>query len=177
MTISDGRPRTVTYRTDLAGQVVERKEAVTSGSTMPHEVTYRFDGEQQLQVGNDGTSAVSYDESLNRLQRNGSIGPFRDGDYGPSDYRQAGQSPDVINAYNQGSSGGSYAARGGETLADVARLLWGDANLWYRLGQANGLTAARFTGQHLTIPLGATCSADAATTHDLALAPSPASVA
>ncbi|MEP9403196.1 hypothetical protein [Sphingomonas sp. VNH70] len=165
VTISDGRPRTVTYRTDLAGQVVERKEAVTSGSTMPHEVTYRFDGEQQLQVGNDGTSAVSYDESLNRLQRNGWTGPFRDGDYGPSDYRQAGQSPDVLNAYNQGSSGGSYAARGGETLADVARALWGDANLWYLLGQANGLTAGAtlFEGQRLTIPAGVTRNANAAT--------------
>jgi hypothetical protein len=35
----------------------------------------------------------------------------------------------------------SYVVRGGETLRDVARSLYGDETLWYVIAQANGLTA------------------------------------
>lgn len=35
----------------------------------------------------------------------------------------------------------SYVVRGGETLCDIARSLYGDETLWYVIAEANGLTA------------------------------------
>lgn len=36
----------------------------------------------------------------------------------------------------QGSGGGSYTVRGGESLSSIAASLWGDAGLWYQLAGA-----------------------------------------
>jgi len=58
--ISDGRPRTVTYRTDLSFQIIRRDEAdniSTQGD--PHEVWYRFAGKQMGYVGNNGQSVFT----------------------------------------------------------------------------------------------------------------------
>ena len=45
---------------------------------------------------------------------------------------------------------------GGETLKDVARTVLGDASLWWRIADANGLTlasdAALQAGQTLSVP-------------------------
>ncbi|KQN39513.1 hypothetical protein ASG37_08125 [Sphingomonas sp. Leaf407] len=65
--ITDARSRTVSYRNDLAGQVLERREQDgNTGKGDPRAVTYRFDGQQQLEIGNDGTDAVDYQTSLDR---------------------------------------------------------------------------------------------------------------
>ena len=47
--------------------------------------------------------------------------------------------------------------RSGETLASIAGGLWGDAGLWYKIAQANGLVgidanSALAAGSTLTIP-------------------------
>ena len=59
-------------------------------------------------------------------------------------------------SYAQTSASGRYTARSGETLATVAASLYGDANLWYKLAEANGLggNAALSEGQQLTLPTG-----------------------
>ena len=51
--------------------------------------------------------------------------------------------------------------RGGDTLAGIAQQLWGDAGLWYKLADANGLTAgtALAAGQSLRLPAGVLRSA------------------
>ncbi|HEU0066048.1 MAG TPA: hypothetical protein VFQ57_02280, partial [Sphingomonas sp.] len=69
-------------------------------------------------------------------------------------------------SYDQGSDAGSYTARAGETLGSAAQALWGDASLWYKLAQANGLgaDAALATGQVLSVPPGVTRSRYAADT-------------
>ncbi len=70
----------------------------------------------------------------------------------------AGFDPSVaqITSYNQGSSAGGYTVRAGETLSSIAASLWGDASLWYRLAQANGLSgdAALMEGQSLRVSAG-----------------------
>lgn len=63
---------------------------------------------------------------------------------------------EAINSYNQGSAGGVYTARSGDTLAGIALQIWGDASLWYKLAAANGLSAASTLteGQALRLPSG-----------------------
>ncbi len=59
-----------------------------------------------------------------------------------------------INSFQQGAGAGSYTARAGETLQSVASNLWGDASLWYKIADANGLSrSARLNeGQVLRLP-------------------------
>jgi hypothetical protein len=63
-----------------------------------------------------------------------------------------------LNSYEQGGSGGGYTVRGGDTLSGIAANLWGDAGLWYKLAEANGLSqqSGLTEGQRLTIPSGVT---------------------
>ncbi|MDH4417987.1 MAG: LysM peptidoglycan-binding domain-containing protein, partial [Acidovorax sp.] len=61
----------------------------------------------------------------------------------------------IDNRYNSGAS--SYTVQSRDTLADIARTLWGDASLWWKLADVNGLAAqgpdSRLTeGQSLSIP-------------------------
>ncbi|MGK6321440.1 LysM peptidoglycan-binding domain-containing protein, partial [Sphingomonas sp. DT-204] len=72
----------------------------------------------------------------------------------------------AINSYQQGASGGSYMVQAGDTLAGIAAQLWGDANLWYKLAAANGLTgdAPLIEGQGLTVPAGVVRSSNSAST-------------
>lgn len=44
----------------------------------------------------------------------------------------------------------------GDTLAGIAAALWGDANLWYKIAEVNGLTAESqlIEGMPLLIPVG-----------------------
>lgn len=62
---------------------------------------------------------------------------------------------DAINSYQQSSGGGgSYTVKAGDTLAAVALSTWGDASLWYKIAQANGLSAndVLSPGQQLRLP-------------------------
>jgi hypothetical protein len=67
--MSDGRMRTITYKSDISGQVIRRDEA--DGNTSngdPHEVWYRFGGKELGYTGNNGTLDTSYHESIwNRM--------------------------------------------------------------------------------------------------------------
>jgi YD repeat-containing protein len=61
----------------------------------------------------------------------------------------------IDNRYNSGAS--SYTVQSGDTLAGIARTLWGDASLWWKLADVNGLAAqgpdSRLAeGQSLSIP-------------------------
>lgn len=60
----------------------------------------------------------------------------------------------------------SYTVRSGETLSSIAASLWGDASLWYKLAQANGVTAdaSLVSGQVLTVPAGVMRSGNSAST-------------
>jgi hypothetical protein len=56
--------------------------------------------------------------------------------------------------------------RQGDTLQAIAAALYGDGNLWYRIAEANGLSAgaALSEGQSLILPAGVTKSAHNAST-------------
>ena len=66
------------------------------------------------------------------------------------------QNYDPINSYYQGAAGGSYRVNQGDTLQRIAQSLYGDSSLWYKIAEANGLSAAAalVEGQTLVLPTG-----------------------
>lgn len=154
--VSDGRSRTVSFRTDGDGQIIRRDEQDYTSGGDPHEAWYRFGGRQLAYVGNNGSTNVSETQSVGDRQVSGS-GAFRGGASSATTYADTTGSYDAVNSYRQGSSAGGYTVqRTGENLRGIAQALWGDASLWYKLAEANGLQAdaALVEGQRLTVPAG-----------------------
>jgi hypothetical protein len=122
-------------------------------------------------VGNNGTNDVTYEASIRERSAaspaidSGNAGLFRNGtSTGSIGYADFSQSIDPYNSGYQGPSTGSgsagYVVRSGDTLQSIAAGLYGDANLWYRLAEANGLSAGSSLseGQSLMLPAGVTKS-------------------
>ncbi len=147
----------VAFGYDVAGQIVSRTQT-GSGAVTKREAWYVFDGREIGYIGNDGTDDVSLAASIAERQAAtpASPGYFRNGTTSGSYHSDFAQGLEAINSYGQGAAGGSYTARAGDTLQSLAAQVWGDASLWYKLAEANGLgaAAALFEGQTLTIPAG-----------------------
>ena len=81
-------------------------------------------------------------------------GAFRQGETNSSPVGDFHQGVDPLNSYAYGSKGGGYTVRAGDTLASIAKQLYGDSSLWYKIAQANGMTgqAALTEGQSLRLP-------------------------
>ncbi|MDX8356530.1 DUF6531 domain-containing protein [Sphingopyxis terrae] len=159
VSVSDGRARTVSFVNDVNGQAVRRDEADGNAAQGdPHEIWYRYAGKQMGYTGNNGTLDMDWQTSLtDRMARPPAFtGPFRDGSSTSKAYADFTASYDAYNSYAQTSASGRYTGRSGETLATVAASLYGDANLWYKLAEANGLggNATLSEGQQLTLPTG-----------------------
>lgn len=164
--IADGRTRDVSFVNDMAGQVIRRDESDNSNAGDPHEIWYRFGGEQHGYLGNNGTFETSYQQSVtNRMATTGN-GAFRLGSTASVPYADFDQNYAPITSYQQGSAGGSYTVQSGDTLQSIAAQLWGDGALWYMLAEANGMSAsvALIEGQQLIIPGGVQRSSNTATT-------------
>jgi YD repeat-containing protein len=165
--IADGRPRTVNFVKDSAGQVLRRDEADYNYSAGdPHEIWYRFGGREVGYTGNNGTLRTGYQASIDNRMRTPGTGAFRFGAVYGAEHADFNNGLDPINSYAQGSSAGGYTVRGGDTLASIAAQLWGDAQLWYKLAEANGLTADGMLaeGQNLIVPAGVMRSSHNAST-------------
>ena len=162
-TIADGRPRTVGYASDLDGRLLRRDEADANAATGdPHAVWYRFDGRQMGSATNDARgSGGDYAGSVDDRQAVEGTGAFRLGAGGGVYDSGFAQGPAGIDSTATGSEAGSYTVRGGDTLAGIAQQLWGDAGLWYKLADANGLGAGTSlaAGQTLRLPAGVLRSA------------------
>ncbi|WP_010545477.1 LysM peptidoglycan-binding domain-containing protein, partial [Sphingomonas elodea] len=158
VTVGDGRPRNIRFTNDMFGQVIRRDESDNNGAQGdPHEIWYRFGGKQIGYNGNNGTTSVDYQASIDARTQTQGTGAFRGGatwGAATADFDQSGVDP--INSYAQGSAGGGYVVRAGETLQSIAQSVWGDANLWYKIAQANGLSgpAGLTEGQRLNLPAG-----------------------
>ncbi|KTE42969.1 MULTISPECIES: DUF6531 domain-containing protein [unclassified Sphingopyxis] len=165
--VDDGVARDVTYKLDENGQIIRRDETreSTPSQASPHEIFYRFAGKQMGMIGNNGTSDTGYSESVversayDEPPTSSNAGLFRNGKKtGASFYADFAQSLTPANSNAQGSSGGTYTVRAGDTLATIAQMLYGDANLWYKIAEANGLSSgsALVEGMALTLPAGVT---------------------
>jgi YD repeat-containing protein len=161
-TINDGRSRTVSYATNMMGEVQRRQETPNgTGGGAPTQYWFRFGGKEMGTIGNDGSRFGDYGGSINTrtaVAPSGIPGAFQNG----SSYGQAeqdfGSRLSDITSYHQGSVSNTLRARGGETLSSIAASIYGDASLWYKIAQANGLSgdATLIEGQSLTLPAGVT---------------------
>jgi hypothetical protein len=158
VSINDGRPRTVNYRTNGDGQIIRRDESDNNTANGdPHEIWYRFNGMEVGYVGNNGTNGLTATGAVADRRVVAADGAFRNGNTYQTTYNDFAQSVDPLNSFSQGTSSGSYVVqRDGETLSSIARNAWGDASLWYEIAEANGLSGdvSLSEGQRLTLPSG-----------------------
>ena len=158
VSINDGRPRTVNYRTNGDGQIIRRDESDNnSANGDPHEVWYRFNGMEVGYIGNNGTSQLTATGAVADRRVVAGDGAYRNGSTSQTTFNDFAQSVAPLNSFSQGTASGSYVVqRDGETLSSIARNTWGDASLWYEIAEANGLTGnvSLNEGQRLTLPSG-----------------------
>lgn len=154
--ITGTNARTVRFVNDTGGQVLRRSEGYAGSA--PDERWYRFAGREMAMVGNNGSDDMGYEASIadRRVASPTTPGLFRNGQTYGHAYSDFGQGIDPVNSFRQGSSAGRYTVQGGESLASIAANLYGEANLWYKIAEANGLTAQSglIAGQQLILPAG-----------------------
>jgi trimeric autotransporter adhesin len=161
--IADAHTRTVTYINDLNGQVIRRDEADSlSTKGDPHAVFYRFNG-REISINSNQFEMSRRSETNSIADRTQQVPPAFNAttyQFGPSGYPDGDLSFEATNSYRQGASAGSYVVHGGETLQSIAQSVWGDSSYWYKIAEANGLSAGSMlvTGQSLTLPAGVTRS-------------------
>jgi len=104
VSIADGRPRTVSYVTDAAGQILSRTESSAAASN-PVEYYYDFNGVRVGDIGNNGTSNTDYATAIAARSATPSTGAFAGGS--AMSVADFGQGYDAI---NPGSSAEGAAA-------------------------------------------------------------------
>ena len=147
--------RTLTYQSDAYGQVLVREEKI--GATLgPRQLYYYFDGKRIGDVGNNGISTTQFDYAQVLAQRGQTQSASKNGFRGGTPVSSADfdQNYQPINDTYPGTASSIYTVRSGDTLRSIAQSAWGDANLWYLIADANGLTSATAltAGQRLVIP-------------------------
>ncbi|WP_222927040.1 LysM peptidoglycan-binding domain-containing protein [Sphingomonas gilva] len=129
--------RNVTFVNDAGGHVLQRHEPNL------HEVTYSFGG-----------------KTIGSVSSRGMSDPVRPTVYADFDQSLASA------AYALSDANGAYTVVDGDSLQSIAEAMWGDANLWYKLAETNGLAwnASLTAGQTLIVPQGVASSRHAADT-------------
>ena len=149
-------PGTTTYSYTQRGELMQ--VAATGGTPFTRQFALNREGQVisrrdntgkvQNQVYFQGAEVASYGNASTPEVRDAFITPWQ------SDYAASRSS--------------SHGVGQGDTLASIARLVWGDARMWYLIADANGLSAsandALEVGQTLKIPAVAGSSQNNATT-------------
>lgn len=151
------RPRDIAYASGLGGEILARRERdLNDAASDPSSRTWMFGGRQMGMVGNDGTGNVDYATAIADRGEVPGTGAFRNGETSASVYADFDANFTALNGDTAGGGGSSYIVSQGDTLQGIAAAIWGDANLWYKLAEANGMTGggALAAGQSLTIPGG-----------------------
>jgi YD repeat-containing protein len=152
--IQDGRPRTVNYVTNSAGQILSRQETSASPGN-PVEYYYRFDNIQYAEIGNNGPNgATNYAASIAQRSAAAQSTAFTGGS--AVSYADMDQQYDPLNNQSLAEAEGAptYSVVPGDTLQSIAAGLWGDASLWYLIADFNGLNGSEslVQGTRLQIP-------------------------
>ncbi|WP_443751346.1 hypothetical protein [Asticcacaulis solisilvae] len=160
-----GVNRKIFYQTDMAGQVVSRREWYVSAQTGNYtggagRDFFYLDEHAIGDVGTDSLSdRIDYAQQLanDKASSTTVTQAWTTFDYTTPAGNLAGNIDINYGAYNAATldqSTSSFTALGGESLQDVAQNLWGDSSLWYILADANGLYAdtTLSAGQTLRIP-------------------------
>ncbi|MEI9997617.1 MAG: hypothetical protein WDM91_23685 [Rhizomicrobium sp.] len=140
--IDDGHPRTITFGTNIEGQILSRAENDNvSGTVDQYERHFYFDGMALGDVSNNGTSDTDYAASIAAHIAVPGSGNLRGGATVAMPYADFDQSYDPVNGITYAGAPSHYTAQDGDTLAGIAAMVWGDASLWYLIADANGLSS------------------------------------
>jgi len=147
---------TNTYVESAAGLIMSNDELLTSGGTTAPETFYFYFNDKQIgQIGNNGTTNTSYSGGVTSQTTTGS-GVFANGASSGASYANFDPNANVMSPTGNGStnSNSSYTVQAGDTVSSIAEAVFGDANLWYLIADANGLSfnSGLTAGQTLTIP-------------------------
>lgn len=143
--------RSMSYISDQYGQVLRRNKTLGNGNLEVAQRFYYLNGHTIGDVSSEGPSTISYAEEL--AQRGVTPpGGFRGAV--PVSSADFDQNYQPINSSYPGAAASAYTVRQGDTLASIARAVWGDESLWYVLADANGLVSndVLIEGQVLTVP-------------------------
>ena len=129
------------YFTDISGQVVESWEKqVNYTGVLPLTRTYRFGGKEMGTISNDGTENVDYNTLISRHATTPGTGYFRNGASTATTFADFDANHRTLGSGAQGGGPGSHVVQAGETLQGIAAAFYGDANLWYKIAEANGIS-------------------------------------
>jgi len=143
----------VLVRDELSGGTANAQGQVFNAATIDkHHSFYYLDGRRIGDVGNDGPLKVSYAEELARPRGVTLKDAYKN--WRPISSADFDQNYEPISSTYPAATPGLYTVRTGDTLRGIALAVWGDADLWYILADANGLSAstALVAGQTLSIP-------------------------
>jgi LysM repeat protein len=160
--VSVGGPRAhvVSFTNDAAGQVIERSVTGGPDAVTPRQYYYYYNGIQIGASGNNGNDAPDLATSMSEriappAANAADVGIFRNAAQTQSPFADFDQAYEPVTTSSLSAGPGTYTVRAGETLSTIAATLWGDASLWYKLAEANGLNGGGSSisaGQTLTIP-------------------------
>jgi YD repeat-containing protein len=156
--IGDGTPRSNDYATDLAGRILANDTSNYGGAdniTGPHSRYYWFDGVQVGDVSNNGTSDVDYVVSItDNTAKPLGTGFFTNGASHGTAYADFDAAYDPVNGLSTQLTAQRYTVQAGDTLESIAQQIWGDANFWYLIADANGIASddQLIAGQDIIIP-------------------------
>jgi hypothetical protein len=150
----DGAQLETQYFTSAHGQVL-RRNRLQNGRAVGTQYFYYVDGRRIGDVTDTpgDHNRVSYaealaikDKSVDRRTLYKNFKPVTSSDFD--------QNYEPISESYPAAVGATYTVRGGETLQTIARVVWGDAAMWYLLAEANGLagTETLTAGQVLLVP-------------------------
>lgn len=164
----DGRSGTTESVYDVNGQLmrIDDQRDDANDRTFVNDASGRAllvdqGGNLQRQLIVNGEVLGRFGVGLDELEPRGSNGAPH---FAPLAEFSFGYQP--INGNYPGASPGVYAVQQGDTLQSIARGAYGDAKLWYRIAEANGLSSDSDlrVGQSLTVPnIAASIHNDAST--------------
>lgn len=159
--------RDLVYVTDADGRILRRTEteypnlmpAGVSRTRAYYFVAGRPVGEASVTPGGaDAGVTIDYAQQVASPCYAKHIGPVNSADFDQNLQRIGPEYP--------GRSSGSYVVQEGDSLQGIALAVWGNANLWYLIADANGLggDADLVAGMNLTLPNKVTNAANTSTT-------------
>ncbi|MEY4502318.1 MAG: hypothetical protein RIS52_2208, partial [Pseudomonadota bacterium] len=165
--VTGAQARTINYTTDSTGQVMVRSQSQAGAALSPRGFSFYFNGLRVGDIGNDGSDNLDYGSTIAANGATPGAGPFRGGAVAGTAFADFDQNYGAINTSAAPETSPSvYTVRSGETLVSIAQSVWGDASLWYKLAEANGLARSDSVsaGQSLILPSALSISHNTATT-------------
>lgn len=160
--IDDGINQAVHFAITPDEQIL-RRDINNSGPNDPEDHHHYVNGIQVAEYTSDARKNIhdiDYEMSIyGKMSTSSGSSKFYQGGASVSGGEFGTSNFNPLNPFTAGTSSGGasrYVVKTGDTLSSIAAALWGDASLWYKLAEANGLSgdASLIEGQSLTVPVG-----------------------